>query len=109
MFSRRIGKFNSRGALYKGRLYHSQKERNYAILLDGLIQAGEVKEVERQVTFRLCGPDGKLVCKYIADFVVTLEGGKRQVHEVKGYPSKEWPIKKKLFESNYPDLELIVV
>lgn len=66
-------------------------------------RAGEICDLQRQVPFDLIPalrkPDGtmQLKARYIADFVY-YDNRKRQkiVEDAKGYPSKEYQLKKKL-------------
>jgi hypothetical protein len=98
MFTRRLGKFNATKAVYKGHLYHSKKERDYAILLDGKVQAGDLKEWRRQVPVRL-EVNGKLICTHIRDFVEVEPDGTEVWTEVKGKWTAEARLKEKLFEA----------
>lgn len=94
--------------MYNGVRFASKKEANYAAELDLRIRAGDIVSYERQLPFPIV-VNGKKVCKYIPDFVITHTNGGREVVEVKGYATPEWKLKKKLFEALYPELLLTVV
>lgn len=74
---------------------------------------GEIQELELQPRFLLqegFKKNGKTYRKieYIADFMYE-EKGKVIVEDVKGMETKEFKIKRKLFEYKYPDLELKLI
>lgn len=58
----------------------------------------KVDSWERQIPFRL-EVNGVLICKYVVDFHVHYADGRHELVEVKGYPTKDWLLKKKLFEA----------
>ena len=104
-----MNKYRSKRTKYNGVTYHSKKEANYAFKLDLLIQAGELKGVERQVRIPLHAVGGKKVGYYIVDFKVTRPDNTVYYVEVKGFwtPLAKWKVKH--FELEYPELELIIV
>lgn len=105
-------KYHNRKITRDGLTFDSQKEhRRYNELLL-LEQAGEIKNLRRQVKFvliptqrepNIIGPrggvkKGKLLeheCSYIADFVYG-ENGKMVVEDAKGLRTKDYIIKRKL-------------
>jgi hypothetical protein len=105
----RRSKFNATAAVHNGIQYHSKKEAEYAATLDLRVKAGELKEWRRQITFPLYGKNGGKICNTIIDFHEIYVDGREHFTEVKGYPSDTWPIKRKLWEDNYPHLKLVVV
>ena len=66
-----------------------------------LQRLGKIKDLDRQVPFRLIpaekGPDGKRLreLRYIADFVYIDDKG-RHVEDSKGFRTKEYRLKKRL-------------
>jgi hypothetical protein len=85
MMSERAGKAkrNKFGAVrtqYNGRTYDSKVEARYAVKLDLLKSAGEIRSWIAQPTFKL-GED----FTYRADFEVEEQSGKRHVVDVKGH------------------------
>lgn len=107
-----MSKYNNRKVRRDGLTFDSKKEHkryNELLLLE---QAGEIKNLRRQVRFlliptqrepKIIGPrggvkNGKLLereCAYIADFVYT-ENGKIVVEDTKGLRTKDYIIKRKL-------------
>ena len=71
-----------------------------------------VKEYRTQVKYEMV-VNGKHICNHIVDFDVV---GRRAVNDnwshwvedVKGFGTKEWVIKKKLFEALYPNIPYVV-
>ena len=78
-----------------------------------LEKSGEIENLQLQPKFLLQDSfkkNGKTYRKieYIADFMYE-EKGKVIVEDVKGMETKEFKIKRKLFEYKYPDLELKLI
>ena len=78
-----------------------------------LERAGEIKDLQLQPRFLLqesFKKNGKTYRKieYIADFMYE-ENGKVVVEDVKGMETKEFKIKRKLFEYKYRGLELKII
>lgn len=101
-------KYKNRITPYNGVRYHSQREADYARELDWLVQAGQLKSWERQVRFPLV-VQGKHIAVYVMDFVETDLAGNKTCVEVKGFWTDVAKIKRKLFESLYPELRYKVV
>lgn len=107
-----MSKYNNRKVRRDGLTFDSKKEHkryNELLLLE---QAGEIRNLRRQVKFVLIPTQrepskigtrggvkkGKLLereCAYIADFVYT-ENGKMVVEDTKGIRTKDYIIKRKL-------------
>lgn len=87
-----------------GRTFDSQREAMRAYVLLRLQQEGHVRGLRFQVTYRLA-VNGVPITAYRADFVyeeAAGDGGWRTVVEdVKGYPTKEYAIKKRLMLALY--------
>jgi len=101
-------KYGARPTAYAGRRYHSAAEARYAQSLDLRQAAGEVRDWEPQVAIEL-RVSGQLVCRYVADFRVTLSDGWEEYHEVKGYSTAVWRLKRRLLAACRPDIRLRVV
>lgn len=93
---------------YKGVLYHSKRECEYAQELDILQKAGKIVGWSRQVAYALnvpvetatARPDWRVkVADYVADFVVI--GNPNRVIDVKGYMTPVSRLKIKMFEAQY--------
>lgn len=100
---------NAKKSEYKGSIYDSKFEANYAAELDLLLKAGEIIKWERQVKIPLI-VNGYIICNYYIDFVVYRDGETEYV-ECKGYPTEVWKLKWKIFEALYdkPENKLTVI
>jgi len=92
-------KYHNTPSQYKGRIYHSKFEAEYAMILDDMIKNKEILSWLPQVTLRL-EVNKKLVCKYIADFWVFTTSGE-EIHETKGYFTPIAKLKWKLAQAIY--------
>jgi hypothetical protein len=93
--------------------FDSKAEGNRYIELKLLQRAGVIQNLELQPKYILqesFKKNGKTYRKieYRADFKY-IENGQVIVEDVKGMETKEFKIKRKLFEHKYPDLELKIV
>jgi len=107
------GKFGAIPTAFAGRTFDSKLEAAYARKLD-LLRSAIVPDRDRpvawkpQVSVRL-EVNGKLICRYICDFLVTFADGHDEWHEVKGFETETWKIKEKLFRALFPERRLLVV
>ena len=105
-------KYHNKKCIYKDMKFDSIKERNHYIILEQLEKTGQIKNLKCQVKYEL-QPSFKLNGKtirsinYIADFTY-LKDNKLVVVDVKGMRTKEYMIKKKLFQYKY-GIEIIEV
>lgn len=108
-------KYHSKKVIIDGIKFDSKKEGDRYIQLKLLKNAGLIKDLELQKSFQLqptFKKNGKTYRKisYIADFCYfDIHLGKYIVEDVKGFKTKEYALKKKMFEYVYKDLELIEV
>jgi hypothetical protein len=93
---------------YNGQVFHSKKEKNYAVRLDLLKKSS--KESERVLDYKTQVPfkvevKEKKICTYILDFVVNYVDGRTEYVDVKGYKKgtaySMFRVKKKLVEAIY--------
>lgn len=91
-------KYGNKTRDYNGRLYHSQKEADYAAELDLMKRAGEIQEWKPQHRVSL-DVNGHHICNYIVDFFVIDKHGEEQLVEVKGFETDLWRFKWKLTEA----------
>lgn len=96
-FSRETGsaqsgsKYGNKKVDVDGITFDSKKEMRRWLELDAMAKAGEISDLQRQVSFELIPSqriDGKVVersCGYIADFCYRDKGGSLVVEDVKGY------------------------
>lgn len=106
--SRRAPKYgNTITTAIDGRKFHSKKEaRRYESLLIAQ-SAQEISQLKVQPTFRL-EVNGQLICRYRADFIYRDHTLKAMVVEdVKGFRTKDYIIKSKLFQVLYPQYKFI--
>ena len=99
-YLKRGSKFGNTPKFFNGRLYHSIKEANYAATLELLKKAGEIKDYTPQYKLRL-DVNGVHICNIIVDFLVIGKYGRKELHECKGFPTKDWKIKFKLLQAIY--------
>lgn len=97
-------KYGNRKVHLDGRQFDSHREarRYQALRLEE--RAGTVRDLECQVTF-VCRVEGKLVCRYIADFTYErmIDGQwVGQVEDAKGHQTEAFKLKKKLVEALHP-------
>jgi hypothetical protein len=106
-----LSKYGNKETEYRGVKYHSKKEAEYAMLLDTLFKASNIKDrvvnYERQVPFKIYLNE-KYICKYLADFVVKYADGREEVIDVKGVLTQTYKLKKKLVQAQY-NIEIIEV
>jgi hypothetical protein len=96
---------------YAGGLFHSRLEARYAARLDLLRKAKDrhlrVVDVKRQVKMDL-SVNGKHIAFWYVDFEVTFGDGRVELHEVKGFDTEVYRLKKKLFDALYPNRTLVM-
>ena len=83
-----------------GQKFDSQKEADYYCELKLRLKSGEIKGFCLQPVFILA--DG---LKYKADFIVFNNDGTSEIIDVKGFKTKEYVVKKKVFEDKF-DLKI---
>lgn len=104
---------NNDGRTYNGIIFDSRLEMQYYrdVLLPTLAM-GSISEIKRQVPFILQPAfkhAGKAIraINYIADFVITYSDGTTKVIEIKGKPTQDALLKRKMFYFKYPELNLV--
>lgn len=107
-----MSKYGSKKVLINGIVFDSKKEADRYCELKFLERAGKIKDLSLQHKFELqpsFKKNGKTIraITYIADFVYfDLERKAHVVEDVKGYKTKEYLLKKKMFEYKYPYLTI---
>lgn len=93
-----------------GIYFKSKRERDHALWLESERQAGRVTKWVYEKGYDLI-VNGKLICMHLPDFTVWFPNGKTEIHEVKcsATMTRDWSIKRKLFEVLYPELEYLVI
>jgi hypothetical protein len=107
-------KYGARKTTIDGITFDSQAEASYYRRLLLLQRAGEVTENQLQPVYELqpgYTRNGKKVraINYVADFLVTYKDGRQELIDVKGHKTKEYLLKKKIFEYKYPDMQIVEV
>ena len=107
-------KYGNRKTIVDGIKFDSKFEAKRYCELKLLAKAGVIKGLELQPKFRLIPTfrkNGKTYrgITYIADFAYYDENERYVVEDVKGYKTKEYQIKRKLFEYIFPDYTLTEV
>jgi hypothetical protein len=102
-----LSKYSNVATNVEGKSFASKLEaKRYQELLL-LERAGELTNLQTQVTYRL-EVNGSLICKYIADFVYDDRNGLQIVEDTKGYITPEFRLKKKLMKACLGiDIELV--
>ena len=114
-FERRFRlKYGNRKTVVDGIKFDSKLEAKRYRELKLLKKTGVIKGLELQPKFRLIPTfrkNGKTYrgITYIADFAYYDENERYIVEDVKGYKTKEYQIKRKLFEYTFPDYTLTEV
>lgn len=108
-----MNKYNNKKTQVDMYLFDSVKEAKRYRELALLERAGEIQNLELQPRFLLQEGFKKnnktwRKLEYVADFKY-IENGVTVVEDVKGFETKEFKIKRKLFEYKYPDLELKII
>lgn len=103
----RKNKYNAKTSLYNGRSYHSRKEASYAETLDWLKKSGEIKDCKPQKKIEI-SVNGKHICNHYVDFEVYYNDGHIEWHEVKGFATNEWILKRRLIEAIF-DTKYVVI
>lgn len=102
---KRRNKYNARKTTVDGITFHSKAEAHRWTVLSLLLKAGAIRNLQRQVKYRLevTTPEGqpKRIGSYIADFVYWQEGRGTVVEDVKGMATQVYKLKKRHVEAQY--------
>lgn len=91
-----MNKYNAIKTEIDGFVFHSRREANRYAELKLLECAGEIKDLELQPVYP-CEVNGKLVCKYIADFrYICTKRGNVVIEDAKGVKTPLYRLKNKL-------------
>ena len=109
-----MNKYRNKKIEIDGITFDSKKEGLRYKELRLFERAGLIKDLKLQTRFEL-QPSFKKNNKtiraitYKADFDYITKNGEHIVEDVKGYVTKEFALKKKMFEYKYQDLELKII
>jgi hypothetical protein len=97
-----VSKYRAKPTFVDGFRFDSKREAERWSQLQLLLKAGRIRNLERQVTYRL-EIMGVLICKYRADFTyeeLQRDGSWSAVTEdVKGYATDAYKLKKKMMKA----------
>ena len=99
-----MSKYGNHRTVIDGIRFDSKREAERWCELRLLERAGEIKELQRQVSFELipAQKNGKVKSvKYVADFTYETRYGKYVVEDAKGVKTEVYKIKKKLMLERY--------
>lgn len=105
-------KFHAQKVTVGGVTYDSKKESKRAIQLQYLERIGEITDLKQQVEFELqegfVNNEGKKIRSivYVGDFSY-IKDGQCIVEDTKGFKTKEYNIKKKLFMHKFPEIKFV--
>lgn len=109
-----MNKYHARKTVVDGITFDSRAEATRYTELKLLERAGEISSLVLQPVFELVPgytKNGRKVraVKYIADFMYTDRNGQTVIEDVKGVRTKEFALKKKIFEWKYKNLTITEV
>lgn len=97
-------KYRNKKTEIEGHIFDSKAEADRYVELRHLEMAYEIRGFGIQPSFVLS--DG---IRYRPDFIVCGQDGSVWVEDVKGYKTKEFKLKQKLWEREYPWLPLVII
>jgi len=114
MAGKRSSKYRNRRTKVDGITFDSNAEADRYCELKALQSAGEVLWFIRQPRFLLqegFTKDGRLYApiEYVADFLICWADGSITVEDVKGMRTREYRMKRNLFEKRFPTLRIVEV
>jgi len=89
-------------------IHRSRGEARYCNQLRILHRAGKIKDFEPEYRIEL-KVDGIPVCNHYIDWRVTLNNGKYEFREYKGFTTAIWKLKRALTQVLYPEIPYIVI
>lgn len=97
-------KYHSKISVVDGITFHSKKESRRYIELKAMQKAGIIRDLKLQVRFELLPYQRQFKERsvvYVADFVYIASDGVKVVEDTKGFKTKDYIIKRKLFRWLY--------
>jgi hypothetical protein len=110
-----MNKYGAKKTVIDGHTFPSRREAEYYLLYKSMLQRKEIVNLELQPSFilipRYVNKAGKKIreCKYTADFMLTYPSGRKVVVEVKGYRTRDYQLRRKMFEYKYREYEFMEV
>jgi hypothetical protein len=103
-------KYNAKKMVIDNTIFDSKAEAHRYLELLSLQQAGEIADLRCQPEFELLPAfttrwgERVRAIKYTADFQYT-QAGRVVVEDVKGFATRDYSLRKKLFQWNFDDIE----
>ena len=105
---RKKNKYGARKVIVDNIRFDAQFESEVYLELKARLVAGEISKLSCHVPFLLMGRNEAFICNHEVDFFCAMPDGTSEVHEAKGAEQALWKLKRKLFESSYPEIPYIV-
>lgn len=101
-------KYGAKKTWIDGICFDSALESKFYLKLKQLLAAKQIAGFARQCRFVLTEGTDKdnRAIEYVADWIVLYLNGTYEIIDNKGFETKEFSMKKKMFKNKYPDLEL---
>jgi hypothetical protein len=96
---------NSKGTMY----FRSKWEANVALYLDFLVKNKQIKDWEYEAEFFVFDKIRHGTTRYLPDFRVTLNNGKFEYWEVKGYMDARSKTKLKRMAKYHPNIKIVLI
>jgi len=106
-----VSKYKNQRTEIDGHKFPSLREAEYYLLYKSMLQHKQLVKLELQPKFTLqpgfVNKAGKRVkpITYKADFLLTFPGGRQKVVEVKGYRTRDYQLRRKMFEYKFKEYE----
>lgn len=104
-------KYGAKQIMIDGHMFPSHREAEYYLTYKSMLDDGEIVNLELQPKYTLIpgyvGKDGKKKRPHIytADFRLTYPNGRVKVIEVKGYKTKDYQLRRAVFEYMYREAD----
>lgn len=104
-------KYGAKKIEIDGHKFPSLREAEYYLLYKSMLQHKQIIKLELQPKFTLqpgfVNKAGKRVkpITYKADFLLTFPGGRQKVVEVKGYRTRDYQLRRKMFEYKFKEYD----
>ena len=104
-------KYGAKKIEIDGHVFPSKRDAEYYLTYKDMLKNGEILGLELQPCFTLIPPftnwEGKKIrpCHYPADFKLTYPDGRQKIVEVKGFRTRDYVLRRKIFEYKYPQYE----
>lgn len=104
-------KYGAKKIEINGHVFDSKREAEYYKMYKKMVDDGEILGLELHPRFTLIpsftNRAGKKVrpCHYTADFRLFYPDGRQKIIEVKGFRTRDYVLRRKMFEYKYPQYE----